>query len=62
LEEIPYSEGGKALEQVAQRSCGCPIPGNIQDQVGWAPRQPDIVPDLVGGNPTRSTELELDDL
>ena len=24
-EEIIYSEGGKALEQAAQRGCGCPI-------------------------------------
>lgn len=32
-------EGGKALAQVAQRSCGCSIPG----QVGWVPEQPDLV-------------------
>lgn len=25
-QEIYYSEGGEALEGVAQRSCGCPIP------------------------------------
>jgi len=35
------------LAQVAQRSCGCPIPGGIQDQVVWGPGQPDPV----GGNP-----------
>jgi len=29
-------EGGEALEHVVQRSCGCPIPGSIQDQIGWA--------------------------
>ena len=23
------------LEQVAQRSCGCPISGSVQGQVGW---------------------------
>ncbi|GAB0188666.1 hypothetical protein GRJ2_001331900 [Grus japonensis] len=34
-EEILYCEGGEALEQVAQRSCGCPMPGNVQGQVGW---------------------------
>jgi len=27
-----------ALEQVAQRGCGCPIPGGIQSQAGWAAR------------------------
>lgn len=26
----------EALEQVAQRNCGCPIPGNIQGHVGWS--------------------------
>jgi len=34
LREILYSEGGEALAQVAQRSCGCPIPGGPQGQVG----------------------------
>ncbi|GAB0188081.1 hypothetical protein GRJ2_001273400 [Grus japonensis] len=29
-----YDECGEALAQVAQRSCGCPIPGSVQDQVG----------------------------
>jgi len=38
------------LEQVAQRDCGFPIPGGIQDQVGWSPGQPDLVLDLVVGN------------
>ncbi|GAB0183236.1 mitochondrial enolase superfamily member 1 [Grus japonensis] len=28
-------EGGETLEQVAQRGCGCPLPGNVQGQVGW---------------------------
>lgn len=27
--------GGKALQKVAQRSCRCPIPGNIQGHVWW---------------------------
>lgn len=26
--------GGEALAQAAKRSCGCSIPGSIQDQVG----------------------------
>jgi len=29
------------------RSCGCPIPGCTEGQVGWGPGQPD----LVGGSP-----------
>jgi len=31
--EILYYEGGEALEQLAQRSCGCPIPGSVNGQV-----------------------------
>ena len=30
-------------EQAAQRGCGCPIPGGVQDQVGWGPGQPGLV-------------------
>ncbi|KAK4825966.1 hypothetical protein QYF61_003535 [Mycteria americana] len=36
------------LAQVALRSCGCPIPGNIQGQVGWGFEQPDLVEDVPG--------------
>ena len=37
-------ESGEALAHAAQRSCGCPIPGGVQDQVlGWGPGQPDLV-------------------
>ena len=44
-------QSGEVLEQAAQRGCGCSIPGSVQDQVGWGPRQPDLVPDLeVGGS------------
>ena len=41
--EIGYYEAGEALEQVAQRSCGCPLPGSIQDQVGLGFEQPGVV-------------------
>jgi len=34
--KIFYSEGSEALEQVAQRGSGCPIPGDFQ-----RPQQPD---------------------
>lgn len=42
-----HSEGGSALEQVAQWSCGCPISGSIQDQAGGHTGQPN----LLSGNP-----------
>ena len=45
-EEILYSESGEALEQVAQRSCGCPIPGSVQEQVGWGFEQPGLLGDV----------------
>ena len=38
--------------------CGCPIPGDIQGQVGWGLGQPE----LVGGSPDHGRQLELDDL
>ena len=41
------SEDGEALEQAAQRSCGCPIPGGVQGHAGRGPGWPDWVPDLV---------------
>jgi len=31
------------VEQVAQRSCGCLIPGSVQGQVGWGFDQPGLV-------------------
>jgi len=33
------------LEHVAQRSCGCPLPGNVQGQVGWGFEKPGLVED-----------------
>ncbi|GAB0186321.1 hypothetical protein GRJ2_001097400 [Grus japonensis] len=34
---------GEVLEQVAQKGCGCPIPGSVQGQVGWGFGQPGLV-------------------
>lgn len=34
--------GGEALEQDAQRDCGCPVPGSVQGEVGWGFEQPDL--------------------
>ena len=49
-EEIFYCEGGETLEHVAQRGCGCLLPGGIQGQVGWGFEQPR----LEGGIPAYS--------
>lgn len=57
-EDVLNYEGGEALEQVAQRSCGCPIPevfkarldGALSNLVWWQVSLP-----MAGG-------LELDDL
>jgi len=35
-----HHEGGETLAQAAQRSCGCPLPGSVQVQVGWSSEQP----------------------
>ena len=42
-EEILPHEGAEALAQVAQRSCGCPLPGTAQGQVGWSSEHPGLV-------------------
>jgi len=49
------------LEQAAQKGCGSPIPGGVQDQDGWSPGQPGLVPDLEVGGPACGRGLELDD-
>ena len=41
-EEVLHCEGGEALEQVAQRDCGSPIPGSVQGQAGWGFEQPGL--------------------
>jgi len=41
--EIIYYEGAEALDQVTLRSCGCPLPGSVESQVGWDFEQPGLV-------------------
>jgi len=44
--EILVSKTGfplRTLEHVAQRSCGSPLPGSVQGQVGWSSEQPGLV-------------------
>ena len=43
-------EDDVALEQAAQRSCGCRIPGGVQGQVGWGPGLLGLGLDLEIGN------------
>ena len=40
--KIFYSEGGEALEQVAQRCDWCPITGDFQGEAGSGTEQPDV--------------------
>lgn len=40
--ETFYDEESKTLGQVAQRCCRCPIPRNIQGQIGWGSEQSDL--------------------
>ena len=53
-----YNKGGEAVEQVAQRGGGCPIPEDTQGQVGWGPGQPD----LAVGVPAHCRKTEPDGL
>ena len=41
-EKVFNSEGGEALEQIAQRCGGCPIHGDFQGKAGPGPGQPDV--------------------
>ena len=41
-EEVFYNKSGQALAQVAQRSGGCPVPGDTQGQAVWGSEQPDL--------------------
>ena len=49
------------LAQAAQRACGCPIPGGVQDQVGWGRVQPGLVLNVEVDGPAFGRELELHD-
>lgn len=39
--------------------CECPISGGVRGQIGLGPGQPDLVLNLVVGNPAHSRRLEL---
>jgi len=57
LAVLPPSMYG-ALEQVAQRSDGCPVSGDMQGQAGQGSEQPD----LAVGVPVQCRGVGLDDL
>jgi len=46
------------VEQVAQRSCGCPVRGSVESQTGWDFEKPV----LVEGVTAHGRRLDLDDL
>jgi len=61
--EILHYEGGEALAQVAQRRCGCPLPGSVQGQVGCGFEQPGVAEDVPAhgrGVGTRSQNRRLE--
>jgi len=47
------------VDSVVQRSCGCPIPGGTQGQVGWAPGQPELLGDSPAHDRRAGTEEAL---
>jgi len=53
-----YNNGGEALEQIAQRGGGCPVPGDIQGQAGSGSEQAV----LAVGAPVHCREVGLDDI
>ena len=48
----------KVVRQVAQKICGCPIPGSVQGQFWYGFKQPDLGEDV----PLHSRRAGLDDL
>ena len=55
--EVLYRNSGEVLEHAAQRGSGCSVPGGAQDEVGWGPGQPGLVPDLEVGDPACGREV-----
>ena len=44
--EIIFYGSGETLAQIAQGSCGCPLPGSVPGQVGWGFIQPGLGEDV----------------
>lgn len=47
LGRISHCASVEALEQISQRSSGCPVTGTVQGQVGWVFQQPGLVKDVL---------------
>lgn len=56
--ECSSQQSGEVLEQPAQRTCGCPVPGGVHGQVGWGPGQSRVVLDMEVGGPACSGGAE----
>jgi len=54
-----YPEGAEALEQIAQRNCGCPLPGSVQGQVGWGFEEPGCLDGVPAHGRTFGTRRSL---
>ena len=54
-----FAQGGEALKQAAQRSCGCPIHGDIQGQVGCGVGKPELVESLPAHGRGVGTQFSL---
>jgi len=52
-----YCVVGEVLAQADQKSCGWPLPGSVQGQVGWSFEQPGLVEGVL----LVAEGLELDD-
>lgn len=46
-QEVLYSEDGEILENVAQSSCGYPIPGGAEGQAGGSSKQSGLVKNVL---------------
>ena len=44
-----YQTSVTAFQRTFKESCGCPVPGGVQGQVGWGPGQPGLANGEVDG-------------
>lgn len=57
MTDVPQNniESGETLSQVAQRNCGCPVLGSVQDKAEQDFEQPDVVESVLADG--RALEL-----